>query len=84
MNPIVAAAIGTLIQNTSRQSMLVSAPPSTGPSAAKNADPPASTPSAVPRRSSGKTALTIAIAVGIISAAPTPWVARTAIIQTMS
>ena len=64
--------------------MLVSRPPSTGPSAAKNADPPARIPSAVPRRSLGYTALVMATPVGIMSAAPTPCTARAAIIQTMS
>jgi hypothetical protein len=48
--PIVTAASGTFTQNTVRQSIVVSTPPNTGPSAAKNADPPASTPSAAPRR----------------------------------
>jgi hypothetical protein len=63
--------------------MLVRRPPNTGPSAAKNADPPASTPSAVPRRSRGKTLLTMATAVGIISAAPQPCATRTEIIHGM-
>ena len=81
---IVSAASGTLIQNTSRQSIEVSRPPSTGPRAAKKAEAPARMPRALPRRSSGNTALTSAMAVGIISAAPMPWVARTVIIQTMS
>lgn len=59
-------------------------PPSTGPSAAKKADPPASTPSAVPRRSPGKTDETIATPVGIISAAAHPWTTRAPIIHGMS
>ena len=37
-----------------------------------------------PRSHSGKTALTMASVVGNISAAPTPWVARTAMSQGMS
>ena len=70
-------ASGTLIQNTARQSMYcVMRPPSTGPSAAKNADAPAMSPSARPRSSSGKTNATIAIVVGIMRAAPTPWETR--------
>jgi hypothetical protein len=40
LSAIAASASGTLIRNTSRQLSAVSTPPSTGPSAAKNADPP--------------------------------------------
>ncbi len=78
---MVAAASGTLIRNTRRQSIEVRRPPSTGPRAAKKAEAPARIPSAVPRRSAGKTALTIAIAVGIISAAPQPCTALAVIIH---
>lgn len=52
--------------------MLVRRPPNTGPSAAKNAEAPARIPRAQPRLSAGNTALVIAIAVGIMSAAPVP------------
>jgi hypothetical protein len=62
----------------------VSVPPITGPAAAANAENPAMIPSARPRWDSGNTLLTIAIEVGIISAAPTPCVARTVISHPMS
>jgi hypothetical protein len=82
---MVTAASGTLIKNTARQSMYcVSNPPNPGPSAAKNAEAPATIPSALPRSCSGNTALTMASVVGNIRAAPTPWVARTVISQGMS
>jgi hypothetical protein len=74
-----------LIRNTARQSMYwVSSPPSTGPYAAKKAEAPATIPSARPRSRCGKTALTMASVVGNINAAPTPWVARTVISQSIS
>lgn len=41
-------------------------------------------PKARPRSRSGKTALTMASAVGSMRAAPTPWVARTVMSQGMS
>ena len=72
-----------LSTNTSRQSIEASRPPSTGPRAAKAAEPPATTPSDQPRRSRGNTLETIAIDVGIISAAPQPWSTRAAIIHPM-
>ncbi len=84
VSPIVIAASGTLTSRTARQSMnSVRRPPSTGPSAAKKADAPAISPSARPRFSGGKVAVTMAIVVGIISAAPTPWVTRIVMSQGM-
>jgi hypothetical protein len=52
--------------------------------AAKNAEAPAINPSARPRSLGGKTALMMAMVVGIISAAPMPWVTRMASNQAMS
>ena len=43
---IVISASGTLTRNTSRHDTLVSRPPSTGPTAAKNAEAPARMPNA--------------------------------------
>ena len=53
VRPIAISASGTLMRKTRRQSIAVSAPPSTGPSAAKKAEAPARMPSAEPLLSSG-------------------------------
>ncbi len=68
---------GTLIQNTSRQSVSASRPPISRPT---NCPPMAATtlmPSAKPRSFSGKASVSSAVELAMISAPPMPWMMRT-------
>ncbi len=51
-------------------------PPTTGPIESARAETPAHVPIALPRSEAGKAWVMIESVAGIISAAPTPWIAR--------
>jgi hypothetical protein len=70
---------GRLMMNTSRQSTVVSSPPSGCPTSPATAPPTAQTPSArARRRLSGKVSRISAIEAGSRTAAPAPWTQRAA------
>ena len=80
MIAIPSAAIGTLTQKITRQSISISAPPASGPIASATAETAAQIPSALACSAlPGKTLQMIASERVSIGAAPTPWTTRPAI-----
>jgi hypothetical protein len=74
--------IGRLTKKIHRQSnALTSRPPRVGPATVARPATAPQTPKAAPRRSAGKTMVTMASVCGISMAAPSPWTARKAISQ---
>ena len=70
--------MGTSTRKIQRQSMVTSAPPTTGPSAAARAPIAVQTRTAPPRRSGGNAASSRPSDVGVINAAPAAWAMRNA------
>ncbi len=68
--------IGTLIRKTQRQEMVVSNPPTTGPSRKPAAPATWLTPSPRPTRPRRKASVTIAVLLVTSSAPPMPWMTR--------